>query len=214
MPLKGEFFMLQIILLVIAVCIDAFAVSLTYGMGNIKIPVFSALIISAVGTVFLSVSVFLASLVASAIDKKTCIVLSMSLLILLGVINIFQNSIKAYLRRHKGKKNVSFSLFDISFVVEIFFDETKADWDNSKSLSAKEALVLAIPLSIDSLASGFSAGLGMTSLWGIVILSFIAGLLLILLGSFIGRRISRKTKLNLSWISGVALIILGLTRLL
>lgn len=206
--------MLQSILLVIAVCIDAFAVSLTYGMGNIKIPLLSAFIISAVGTVFLSVSVFLASLVASVIEPKTCAVLSMSLLIFFGVINLFQNSIKAYLKKHKGKKNVSFSLFDISFVVEIFLDETKADIDNSKTLSAVEAAVLAIPLSIDSLASGFSAGLGVTSVWTVIIMSLAVGFSSVILGSFIGRRIRRRTQLNLSWISGVALIILGLTRLI
>ncbi len=203
-----------ITLLVLAVCIDAFAMSLTYGMGKIKIPFYSAIIISAIGTLFLSLSVFLAVVVASFIDAKTCSILSVSLLMILGVTNIFQNTIKAYLKKHKGKKNVSFSIFDISFVVEIFFDQTKADKDNSKTLSASEAIVLAIPLSVDSIASGFSAGLSVTSIWGVVAMSFFVGVLAIVFGSIIGTKISRKTDLNLSWISGVALIILAIFKII
>ena len=44
----------------------------------------------------------------------------------------------------------------------MLFDSTKADRDNSHDLSVIESAALAAALSIDSLATGFSAGLGMT----------------------------------------------------
>lgn len=206
--------MLSALLLVLAVCIDAFATSVSYGMGKIKIPFFSALIISLIGTSFLAFSIFSARILSSFINPQTCVILSVILLIFLGITNLFQNSLKSFLRKHKGQKNVSFSLFDISFVIEIFLDETKADIDNSKTLSPKEALALAIALSLDSLASGFSAGLSVKHFWEPVVLSLIIGVFAVIIGSIIGRRISRKTDINLSWISGVVLISLAIIKII
>jgi putative sporulation protein YtaF len=206
--------MLSALLLVLAVCIDAFATSVSYGMGKIKIPFFSALIISLIGTSFLAFSIFCARILSSFINPQTCVILSVILLIFLGITNLFQNSLKSFLRKHKGQKNVSFSLFDISFVIEIFLDETKADIDNSKTLSPKEALALAIALSLDSLASGFSAGLSVKHFWEPVVLSLIIGVFAVIIGSIIGRRISRKTDINLSWISGVVLISLAIIKII
>lgn len=206
--------MLSALLLVLAVCIDAFATSVSYGMGKIKIPFFSALIISLIGTSFLAVSIFFAKILSNFINPQTCVILSVILLIFLGITNLFQNSLKTFLKKHKGQKNVSFSLFDISFVIEIFLDETKADFDNSKTLSPKEAIVLAIALSLDSLASGFSAGLLVKHFWEPVVLSLIIGILAVISGSLIGQRISRKTDVNLSWISGVVLICLAVIKIL
>ena len=39
-----------------------------------------------------------------------------------------------------------FKVFDFKFVLQIYADEIKADYDNSKLLSAKEAFYLAIAL--------------------------------------------------------------------
>lgn len=206
--------MLSALLLVLAVCIDAFATSVSYGMGKIKIPFFSALIISLIGTSFLAFSIICAKILSNFINPHTCVTLSVILLIILGITNLFQNSLKSFLRKHKGKKNVSFSLFDISFVIDIFLDETKADIDNSKTLSPKEALALAIALSLDSLASGFSAGLSVKHFWEPVVLSLIIGVFAVIIGSIIGRRISRKTDINLSWISGVVLISLAIIKVI
>lgn len=205
--------MLPALLLVIAVCIDAFATSITYGIGKIKIPFTSALIISITGTSFLACSLFFARVLSGFINPKTCLIISATLLISFGVINLFQNTIKSYLRKHKGRKNVRFSLFDVSFVIDIFLDDTKADADNSKHLSSGEALALAIALSIDSLATGFSAGLSINNFWIPVVLSLVIGLIAITSGCMIGQRISRKSSINLSWISGVALIVLALSKL-
>lgn len=206
--------MLPALLLVIAVCIDAFATSISYGISKIKIPFISALIISITGTGFLACSLFFARILSEFINPQVCIIVSVTLLIALGVINLFQNTIKSYLKKHKGRKNVSFSLFDVSFVIDIILDDTKADADNSKHLSSCEAFGLAIALSIDSLATGFSVGLSIQNILVPIALSLAVGLLAIIVGCMIGQRISRKTSVNLSWISGVMLIVLAVSKLL
>jgi len=206
--------MLSAILLVVALCVDAFATSITYGIGKIQIPAFSALVISFIGTTFLGFSLIFAKFVQQFISPQACVGLSFGLLLFLGVTSLFQSTIKAYLQKHKGTKNVKFSLFNISFVVDIFIDETKADADNSKILSAKEAIMLALALSVDSLATGFSAGLLANNILGILILCLLTGFLSVKLGCIIGGNISKKSKVDLSWTSGVALIILAVLKII
>lgn len=206
--------MLLAVLLVIALCVDAFATSVTYGIRKIKIPVSSALVISFIGTTFLGIALSLATVLKQFISSQTCIAISVALLFFLGITSLFQSTIKSYLKKHKGQKNVKFSLFDISFVVDIYIDETKADYDNSKTLSAKEAILLAIALSVDSLATGFSAGLAINSILEVLILCFVMGFVAVKIGCFIGDRISKKSKVNLSWSSGVILIILAVLKII
>ncbi len=204
--------MLFAFLLVFAVCIDSFATSLSYGISRIKIPVFSAVIISAVGTSVLGISILSAKALSTYIDNNVCITLSVILLFFLGVTNLFQNSIKAYLRKHKGNKKVSFSFADISFFINIILEEATADFDNSKTLSSREAFMLAIALSIDSLATGFSAGLSAGNIVPIILLCFIIGLLSVMAGGIIGERLSKAINVNMGWLSGVILIILALIK--
>ena len=45
-------------------------------------------------------------------------------------------------------------------------------------------------------------------------LSLIIGVFAVIIGSIIGRRISRKTDINLSWISGVVLISLAIIKII
>lgn len=206
--------MLQALLLVFALCIDAFATSITYGIGKIKIPIISSLIISFVGASFLGIALFLSSIIQHLISTQVCIGISVVLLLFLGIVNLFQNSIKAYLRKCKGQKNVQFSFLNINFVLDVYLDETKADADNSNVLSSKEALMLAIALSVDSLATGFSAGLGEVNGFGILFFCFVFGFLCVNCGCQIGQRISMCTSINLSWISGIVLIILALIKFL
>lgn len=205
--------MLSTLLLVIAISIDAFAVSITYGIRKIKIPLISAIIISLTGTGFLLISLFLAKVFSSFLQEGTCTALSVILLMIIGLTDLFQSTIKTYLRKHKGQANVSFSAFNISFGIEIFLDETKADRDNSKTLSAKEAVMLAVALSIDSLATGFSAGLSVTNIPLQIIFCFIAGIVFCLTGGLIGEKIQAKSRIDLSWLSGVILIILAISKI-
>ena len=109
-------------------------------------------------------------------------------------------------------KPLTFKIFDFKFVLQIYADEIKADYDNSKLLSAKEAFYLAIALSLDSLAVGFGSGLGYVNYAQVIILCFLVGIVSLLLGSQLGRRFANIINVNLSWISGVLLIILAFIR--
>lgn len=205
--------MLEIFLLVIILSLDSFTTALTYGITGIKIPVRSGLIISAVGATALTISLFASKLIGSMMSAEMCRGISVGTLILLGIISILQNCLKEYLRKINGNKSLKFKYSGIDFVINLYLDETMADMDCSKSLSVKESLILAVALSIDSLVTGFSVGLGISNRIIAIIISFIVGTSAIMLGSFSGQKISKSKKLNISWLSGVFLIFLGILKL-
>lgn len=209
--------MLVITLLVLAVCIDSFATSITYGIGKIKIPFHCTLLINIIGAAMLAVSLMLADFISDRISINSIKILSGGLLFIMGTVNLFFPFIKSIFTHCKGKELTNFALVKKSILLAIFLDETKADLDKSKSLSVKEACFLGVALSVDSLASGFSGGLGICQGYFIygILLCFFLGLVGITLGARIGRLISLKlsNRLDLSFLSGILLIILGFTKL-
>ena len=209
--------MLIISLLVLAVCIDSFATSITYGLGKIKIPFHCAFIINLIGAVIFAVSLIFADFISDRLNLKTIKILSGGLLFTIGCLNLFLPFVKSILAHCKGKELFNLECVKKSILLVIFLDETKADLDKSKSLSVKEASFLGLALSVDSLASGFSGGLGISQGYFIygVLLCFSLGLIGIKLGARIGEIISLKisNRLDLSFLSGILLIILGFAKL-
>ena len=137
-------------LLVLAVVLDGFTACFAYGVNRIKIPLLSAALISLMGTGMLMLSLGAADWIGSYISFRACKVVSFSVLFLVGFCNLFQNSVKAVLQKAAdNSKKMSFRWSGISFMLSICLDETKADADCSKVLSAKEALALGTALSID-----------------------------------------------------------------
>lgn len=202
-------YLIQDIMLVFAVSLDAFIAAFSFGSDKIRIPPLSACVISLICTAILTGSIILSSIISSVVPDNLCRAASAGILTILGTVSLFQNMLKSALRKRQGESGFSFRFFNIDFVICVYLDETKADSDSSKNLSSKEAVTLALALSADSIASGFGAGLGNTDIVRISAVSFAAGLAALALGGFIGQKIScRKPKI--SWLSGIILIILGL----
>ncbi|KNF08609.1 putative membrane protein [Gottschalkia purinilytica] len=207
--------MLQSILLVSALCLDAFVASIAYGTNKIKIPFKSVTVINIVCSSILAISFFLGSIVKKILPENVTIIISFTILMGLGIYYLFESIIKAYLKKKSyTNKKVNFKLFDFRFVLDIYADETKADFDNSKYLSSREALYLALALSLDGMAIGFGSSLGNINYIQVVLLSLISDMIAVLVGSFIGRKVVEKVKINLSWLSGLILIVLAIMKLL
>ena len=193
--------MIKALLLVIAVCTDCFAASLGIGSAGIRIPIRSAVIISLVGTVSLSVSVAFAGTLKFIVPDSLCSLISFILLLGLGLFNLFQNFWKDIICRRKKRGDP----------VRMFFDGASADTDDSKSISAKEALVLSAALSADSVVTGISAGLGTISLPLLSAMTFVIGLISVTCGEKLGRKIVSTVGINLGWLCGAVLIVLAIT---
>lgn len=203
------------LLLVLSISLDSFVASIAYGTNKIKIPLKSALIIDIVSALVLGLSLTVGSLLKDFIPANTAVIFSFLILLGLGIYRLFECIFKGYiLKRSNLQKPLTFKLFDFKFIMEVYADETKADFDNSKTLSSKEAFYLSMALSLDSLAVGFGCSLIYINPIEVIVVCLIAGIMAIYIGGFIGRKFVEKLNLDLSWLSGVLLIILAFMRIL
>ncbi len=206
--------MLQSLLLVLSLCLDTFLASIAYGTEKIKIPLSSSIIINLVCSSFLAISLLLSNILNDFITIGIANILSFLLLLSIGIYRIFEAFFKKYIRKFSNINTpLTFKVFDFKFVLQIYADEIKADYDKSKLLTAKEAFYLSVALSLDSLAVGFSSGLVYVNYIQVIVLCFLVGMICIILGSYLGRYFTNIINMNLSWISGVLLIILAILRI-
>lgn len=205
---------METILLVLALSLDAFVASIAYGNYGIKIPFKSIITINAICTASLILSILLGDFFSSFLSAKTTNIISFLILLVIGVYYLCESFVKNYFKKKKNKnKKLQLELFNISFIIEIYMDEIKADIDNSKKLNIKEALYLALALSLDSLVIGFGSGLADINLPYISLASLIMNFIAIWSGLFIGKIFMEKSKVDLSWLTGLILILLASLRL-
>lgn len=205
--------MLDTLILVISISIDSFLASISYGTSKIKIPLLSALIIDIVSCSILGFSLFIGELFKGYIPFTIAKSISFLLLFSIGIYRLFESILKNYIKKNSKKSSpLTFKIFDIKFVLQVYADETKADFDKSKTLSSKEAFYLAIALSLDSLAVGFSSSLISVNYIQTILFSLIIGFFSIVSGSFLGLKFVENSKRDFSWISGVLIILLAFIR--
>lgn len=207
---------INVVLLVLSICMDSFATAITYGIGKIRIKLSNSIVISLIGMSVLGASLLFSSFIESIINPIIAKNIGAGILVTLGLFMVFRNAIKLLFSSFKCKNNFKNKekLSKIS-VLDIFLDETKADVDNSNDLSTKEAFFLGAALSADSFATGLSAGLSFSLEQKLIsiTLTFVLGVISIIGGAKIGKSLARKinSKLDLSFISGLFLVILGIT---
>lgn len=208
------FLCMQYILLATALTTDTFLSSLAYGASRIKIPIASALTIAAVSTATLCASIFAGALLKPYLPQQLTVYLSFIILFFLGTVKLFDSTIKAFIKKHRRiSKNIEFSCMHLNFILHVYADPPSADIDDSCVLSVREALALAIALSLDGLAVGFGTALSDIKILPVMLLSLSLGLIAVKFGGMLGNRLSRALDFDLSWVSGALLIILSFLRL-
>jgi len=207
--------MLESLLLVSSLCIDSFVASIAYGTSKIRIPPLSAIIINLICTLTLACSLFIGSIFKSFLPGNLPSILGFLLLMAIGIYRLFEYIFKAYISKcSKSTSPLTFKIFDFQFILQVYADEIKADFDNSKCLNVKESFYLALALSLDSLAVGFGSSLCNINYMEVLMLCFVVGMLCVSLGVYLGQKFSQKVHLELSWLSGVLLILLAIIRVL
>jgi putative sporulation protein YtaF len=194
----------KIILLTLAVTLDGFAAAVSLGCGGVFIPKRSALILSAVGALFLGVSALFGNLLLSFVPAAVCNIICAVLLSFLGLYEIFKSRLKAALEPKMKKDNPNV----------IFLDEMKSDTDHNNVISPRESVALSVALSADSLITGaVSAGVEAMNFPLLMFIVFAAGFVLIFSGNALARKICKNIPFDLSIVCGLMLILLGAVNL-
>ena len=116
--------------------------------------------------------------------------------------------------RPEFNKEIKLSVFNFKLIMRIYADPESVDTDVSKSISVREAIVLAISLSLDGFAVGFSVAMLGVNVWLVIIFTLITDFVALMFGSWLGNKVASKLKLNISWLAGAILIGLAIMQLL
>ena len=199
--------MMRALLLAAAVCMDTFFAAIGCSMSGIAIPKRCALLVSAIGTAMLALSLCLADAIGAHLPPAVCRIGGSVLLCTIGTAQIVKSGMKAAIRRRRPHIRRR----ALGLVIDICFDETLADADGSKTLSLREAAAFSAALSLDSLASGMGAGIAPRMLPLCLAITLVLGYLLMLAGCRIGSE--RRERPRAEWLGGVLLVMLGVCRL-
>ena len=203
-----------VFLLLPALAADTLAAAAACAARGIRIPIRSRWIMALVSS-----SILFASMVGGAgiwqfFSDFTCKAFSFTALFLLGIGSLFRSLVQNLLKKLKQGRVMQFHAMGLSFLLSICADETAADADGSKTLCGKEAAALALALSLDSLAAGFSGGFSLEQAVLAGILSFPLQLLVLGGGLLLGEKAIRRLPALLpELISGWLLILLAFLRL-
>lgn len=207
--------MFESLILVVALCTDTFVASLAYGANRVHVTWGKAVLLNGICSGCLGLALGMGNIIDTVIPGSLTKAVCFVCLFALGLVKLLDYSIKAYINRNCSiSRNLSFHLSGLKVIISIYGNPMAADADGSLSLGWKETVFLACAMSIDSLVAGTMAGFlnlraGMT-----LLMSFAVGLGMMYAGLWMGRKAAARWKCDLSWISGLLLMALALTRVL
>lgn len=197
----------------LALSFDSLATFFGYGLTKIKVSFKAIFIISLLNTLTLAIGITLGYLLSSFITNSLTKYISFALLFLVGLIKLIAEFIKTWLEKKINQSASVIKIFNFKLLFKVALDPSFADLNDDKLLSLKEALLIGIVLSIDSLGVGLGSGMNISYPYFLIIFAFLIGLLFSYIGNILGKKFSRKIKINLSWLSGLLLILLAFLKL-
>ncbi|GIQ69828.1 sporulation membrane protein YtaF [Xylanibacillus composti] len=218
--------LISLLLLALAVSLDGFGVGVMYGIRKIRIPAVSILIIAICSGLVIWCSMQIGAVLLHFLSPAVAKMIGAFILIGIGIWAIWQmiahkNSNASESppaqpdpKRDSPKTVIHVEIRQLGIVIDILRTPVKADMDRSGTISATEAGLLGLALSLDALGAGLGAALlGFSPLWTSLLIGITCGAF-IATGLQIGFRLS-----GLAWVRklaaapGVILILTGVAKL-
>lgn len=194
------------IFLAVTVSIDIYLAAAAFCNDGIRIPFVSAAVINLICSAILGISTKFSLIISNIAPPELFHDLSMAVLITIGILTILKSIARITARHIAERGELSLKLGKTPLAVKLYLDDTAADKDHSMTLSAGEAVSLALASSFDCAAMGLSSGSADISPILAAVCTFVCGFAALFLGSVTGRKISSLNH-DFSWTGGVMLII-------
>ena len=205
----------QMLLLCCAVSFDGLAAGFSYGIRNLKLPLFSLIIISIASALVMALGMLLGWAVSYYVTAYLAQLLGGMILFCLGTWVVWQaclnrNNPDKKPNLHKRKRDNFFQ-----FIRKIILNPEDADLDHSGSINSREAFFLGLALASDAFGAGVGIGLAGFNVWLTSLLVGISKFCLIILGLFWGQLSRGRIPIfPAQMIAGGILIFLGLFNIL
>lgn len=195
----------------LAVTLDSLTAGLTYGTRRVSISAGSYLILICVPAFFITAARQIASVLACLLPPRALPLLSFALLFLLGVSKLAESLIRLLAKRHPSlARNWGCRIKQINIIFTVYLSPEDANQTDLETLSAREALLLSLALSLDSVLVGLAYTAQSVSWLLLFALAALCNLVFFLSGYLFGHFLRRLFHVDLSWLSGLCLLLLAL----
>lgn len=204
-----------LLLLALAVSLDSFTVGMTYGFRNVSIPLKSILVISSCTFFVLLLAMGIGSVIELYISYHAAERIGGIILICIGIWVLIQFFTSTSDEENPGKPKVlEFEIKSLGLIIKILKKPMEADVDKSGTISVVEAFFLGLALSLDAFGAGIGAALiDLPPILFALIVTF-SSAFFVIAGINIGRIFGGLRWINkFSFLSGIALIIIGIFRM-
>lgn len=228
---------LSLLLVAFAVSLDGFGVGVTYGLRQLKIPVRSILVIAFCSAATILLSMQIGAWLAGFLSSRWAEGIGAFILIGIGIFSLWQvrrstedseKSNSDSKGNEEAEVTTSSSLDNarsnqsvlriemkrLGLVIQILKSPSAADVDKSGVISAGEAAMLGLALSLDSFGAGIGAAMLGFNPWLTAAVVSLFGALFLAAGLHLGFRLSGiRIMHKLNWIPGLLLMVIGLYKL-
>lgn len=204
--------LIVMVMFALAVSADGFMVGLSYGLNKIRIPVISLLVIALASCMAVTTSMLVGQGLMLYLQPRGAANIGALVIIAVGVyflLTAFREKINS-LEVEEQEPFITFSIRFLGIIVQILKEPSRADFDASGEISAREAFFLGLALALDALGAG--VGVAMTG-FNILYTAITVGVvkfIVVNLGIILGHRVSSQRLQSISWwVPGLVLICLG-----
>lgn len=206
---------MPVLLFMFAVSIDSLSAGFAYGTSRVKIKPLSLLFLVFIPSLCITLMTKAGSLIFSLIPATLLSVLSFLILCVLGLTKLFESLIRHLSGKYADTVgNWACKIKQMNIIFTIYFSPEDANKQDTQILSAKEALFLSLALSLDSILASMAFSFQVSSLPVFFLLAVLFHFLLFMAGYLLGMLMSKKFSIDLSWLSGLFLLLLAILTLL
>lgn len=224
---------ISLIMLSIAVSIDSCGVGITYGLRNIKISFVSILILAICSGSVIFIAMLVGDYLKAFVPLHATKYIGAAILILIGIWSFYQ-----YMKQSKHTDTEQeklelaqqqeleatlvplpapvwqINLKRMGFVIQILRTPQTADVDKSGSISAAEAIMLGIALSLDAFGAGIGAAFLHLPVLLTVLTIMLSSSLFIGAGLWLGKKLARYSFVRFVGIlPSIILVVIGASKL-
>lgn len=198
------------VLFLTAVSLDSLTAGFSYGTDEVHVRVSSLLPLALVPALFITAAQSLGSFVGSLLPAGILPCLSFLLLFLIGIAKLFESLIRLLAKKHPSLiGNWGCKIKQLNIVFTVYLSPEEANRTELQVLSFRESLLLSLALSLDSILVGMAFCFTPLSPFLLFLSAAFCNLILFSGGYLLGRLLFRLLRFDLSWLSGLCLLLLA-----
>lgn len=199
-----------LIFFLLAVTLDSLTAGLSYGTRKVRIKVVSYIILVCVPALFIAAARQIGSFLAYLLPPRALPFICFSLLFMLGISKLIESLIRRLAGKHPSlARNWGCKIKQINIIFTIYLSPEDANQEDLQTLSAREALLLSLALSLDSILVGMAFTMEPVSVLFLFLSAMLFNLFFFVLGYLLGHFLCHLFPVDLSWLSGLLLLLLA-----